>query len=69
MNGGESGFWSCGRADGADIVGECLHHSVGAGPGSMEFGRLTRWRVRGIEHSIYGLSVMLVGRAVMWMLT
>ncbi len=67
MNGSAAGFWSCGSVDDADIVGECLHRSVGAGPGAMEFGIC--WSVGGIEHSIDGLLVMHVGRVVMCRLT
>ncbi len=39
LNSGEPGSLSFVRANGTDIDGKCLHHSVpGTGPGVMEFG-------------------------------
>ncbi len=32
------GIESCRRADGVDVVGECLHNSIRTGPGAMNVG-------------------------------
>ncbi len=36
VNSSESGDLNCGREEGVDIAGVCLHHSVETGPGAME---------------------------------
>ncbi len=52
VNSSKSGVLSCGRESGKGIVGGCLHHSVGTGPGAMEFGRSAWGRAGVIEHHL-----------------
>ncbi len=52
MNRSEFGVLSCGMIDGVDIVGECLHHSVGTGLGAMEFDGSAWGRIGGMEHNL-----------------